>query len=79
MIKIVLAEILFFFENFDFINEYKMNFRVITKNRTANPEMGLFRKSILKPYGRAMAEPTAWELNLLHHCNDHGFDLFYGA
>ena len=56
-----------------------MNFRIITKNRAANPEMGFLQKSILKPYGRAMAEPTAWKLNLLHHSNDHGLDLFNGA
>ena len=56
-----------------------MNFRIITKNRAANPEMRFLQNSILKPYGRAMAKPTALELNLLHHSNDHGFDLFYGA
>ena len=36
----------------------KMNLRIITKN----PEIGFLTKSNLKPYGRARAMPTAWEL-----------------
>ena len=80
MIKIVLSEILLsFFDNSDFINECKMNLRIIMKNHAADPEAGFPTKSILKPYGRATAMPTLWELNLLHHSNDHGFDLFNGA
>ena len=40
----------------------KMNFMVIMKNRASDPEKGFLTKSILKPYGRAAAMPTAWEL-----------------
>ena len=40
----------------------KINFRIITKNRTADPEIEFITKSILKPYGRAAAMPKAWEL-----------------
>ena len=40
----------------------KMNLRIITKNRAADPEIGFLTKSILKPYGRTTAMPTAWEL-----------------
>ena len=40
----------------------KMNLRIITKNHAANPEIGFFTKLILKPYGRAAAMPTSWEL-----------------
>ena len=40
----------------------KMNIRIITKNNAANPEIGFFTKLILKPYDRAAAMPTAWEL-----------------
>ena len=39
-----------------------MNSRIITKNHTADPEIGPLSKSISKPYGRATAIPTAWEL-----------------
>ena len=42
----------------------KINLRVITKNRTADPEIGFLNKSILKPYGRAAAMPTACDLML---------------
>ena len=40
----------------------KMNFGVITKNHPADPEIGFPTKSILKPYSRATAMPTVWEL-----------------
>ena len=40
----------------------KMNSRIITKNHAADPEIGFLTKSISKPYGRAKAMPTAWEL-----------------
>ena len=33
------------------------------KNLAYDPEIGFFTKSILDPYGRAAAMPTAWELN----------------
>ena len=39
-----------------------MNFRIITKNRAADPEIGFLIKSILEPDGHATAMPTAWEL-----------------
>ena len=39
-----------------------MNLRIITKHHAADPEIGFLTKSILKPYGRAAAMPTAWEL-----------------
>ena len=39
-----------------------MNLRIITKNRAADPEIGFLIKSILEPYSRATAMPTAWEL-----------------
>ena len=41
----------------------KMNLRMITKNHAADPGLGFLTKSILKPYGRAAAMSTAWELN----------------
>ena len=41
----------------------KMNLRIITKNRAADPEIGFLTKSILKHYGRGAAMPTAWKLN----------------
>ena len=39
-----------------------MNLRIITKNHAAYPEIALVIKSISKPYDRATAMPTAWEL-----------------
>ena len=42
----------------------KMNFRIITKNHAADPEIGFLTKSISKPYGRATATPPAWKLTL---------------
>ena len=41
----------------------KMNFRIITKNRAADPQIEFRTKSFLKPCGRAAAMPTPWELN----------------
>ena len=43
----------------------KMNLRIITKNRAADPEIGFLTKLISKPYGHATAMPPSWEL-----CND---------
>ena len=43
----------------------KINLRIITENLAADPEIGFLTKSILKPYGRATAMPTAWELKRL--------------
>ena len=40
----------------------KMNSRIITKSDAGDPEIGFLTKSISKPYGRATAMPTAWEL-----------------
>ena len=40
----------------------KMNLRITTKNHADDPEIGFLTKSISRPYGRAMAMPTAWEL-----------------
>ena len=42
----------------------KMNSRIITKNHAADPEIWFLTKSISKPYDRATAMPTAWELRL---------------
>ena len=42
----------------------KINFRIITKNHTADPEKRFLTKSILKAYGRATAMPPAWELRI---------------
>ena len=42
----------------------KVNFRIISKNHAADPEIGFLAKSISKPNGCAMAMPTAWELKL---------------
>ena len=42
-----------------------MNLRIITKNHAADPEIGFLAKSISKPYGRATAMPTAWELKFV--------------
>ena len=39
-----------------------MDLRIMTKNHTADPEIGLLTKSISKPYGRAKVMPPAWEL-----------------
>ena len=40
----------------------KMNLSIITKNYAADPEIEFLTKSISKPYGRATAVPSAWEL-----------------
>ena len=42
--------------------DLKMNLSILTKNHAADPEIGFLTKSISKPYGRATAIPTAWEL-----------------
>ena len=39
-----------------------MNFRIITKNHAADPEIGFFTKMNSKPIDRATAMSTAWEL-----------------
>ena len=44
----------------------KMNLRIKTKNHAADPEIGSLNKSTLKPYDRAAAMPTAWELTFPH-------------
>ena len=41
-----------------------MNLGIITKNRGADPEIGFLTKSVLKPYDRATAMPTAFESKL---------------
>ena len=41
----------------------KMNFRIITKYRWADPERRFLTKSILKPYGYATAMAPAWEIS----------------
>ena len=43
----------------------KMNLRIKTKNRAADPEIRILTKSISKFYGRATAMPPAWELRLI--------------
>ena len=53
-----------FFGNFDSKNGCKMNLRIITKNRAADPAIMFLTKSILRPYGRATAMPTALELKI---------------
>ena len=40
----------------------KMNLRIITKNRAADPEIRFLAKSIITSNGCATAMPTAWEL-----------------
>ena len=39
-----------------------MNSKIITKNHAADSEIGFLTKSISKPFGRATAMPTTWEL-----------------
>ena len=43
----------------------KMNFRLITKSRAADPEIEILTRSILKPYGSAATMPTAWVPRLI--------------
>ena len=38
---------------------------ILMQNGEADPEIGFLTKSILKPYGRATAMPTAWDLSFL--------------
>ena len=42
----------------------KMKIRVITKSHASDPEIVFPTKSISKPYGRATAMSTAWELKV---------------
>ena len=42
-----------------------MNLRIIRKNHAADSEIRFLRKLISKPYGRATAMPTAWELTFI--------------
>ena len=39
----------------------EINLRIIKKNNGADTEIGFPTKSILKPFGRTAAMPTAWE------------------
>ena len=48
--------------NFDFKNGFENEYKDITKNRTADPEIGCLTKSISKPYDRVTPMPPAWEL-----------------
>ena len=43
----------------------KINFRIITKNFSAQAEIRFLTKSILKPFGRTTVMPTAWELKMI--------------
>ena len=43
----------------------KMKLRIITKNHAADPEIEFVTKSISKPFCRATAIPTAWELIMI--------------
>ena len=42
----------------------KMNLRIITKDRAADPEKRFLTKSILTPYGYVTAMPPSWKLKL---------------
>ena len=48
---------------FDIKMSVKMNLRIITKYRAADPEIRFLTKSFLKPYGYTTALPPAWELH----------------
>ena len=50
-----------------FKHGYKNAFKDNNKKSctVADPEIGFLTKSIIKPYGRAAAMPTAWELMIL--------------
>ena len=50
-----------------------MNLRIKTKNHAADPEIGFLTKSISKPYGRATAMPTAWELKAILNTRKAGY------
>ena len=41
----------------------KINSRIITKNHSADAQIGFLTKSISKPYGHLTAIPKAWESN----------------
>ena len=60
--EIILVSRKFFSEILISKMDVKMNLRIITKNRAADPEIVFLIKSILEPYGRSTAMPTAWEL-----------------
>ena len=57
----------------------KMNFRIITKNHAADPEIGFLTKSISKPNGRATAMPTAWELNAFYNFTQCKFQFILNS
>ena len=40
----------------------KSNLKIISKNHAADSEKAFLTNSISKPFGRATASPTAWEL-----------------
>ena len=44
---------------------FKMNLTIITTYHAADSKIRFLTKSILKPYGRATAMPTVWELKRL--------------
>ena len=48
--------------NFNMKINIKINLWIITKYQAADKEIGFLTKSILKPYCRTLAMPTAWEL-----------------
>ena len=54
----------FFFGIFNFINWCQNEFQDNNGKFAADPEIGFLTKTILKPYGRAAAMPTALELKL---------------
>ena len=47
-----------------------MNLRIITKYHETDLEIGLLKKSILKPYGHSTAIPPALELKLTNNWRD---------
>ena len=51
--------------DFDFENGCKNEYKDNNKNHAADPEIGFLTKLISKLYGRPMALPLAWQLNLL--------------
>ena len=53
-----------FFMKFDFKNWCKNEFMYNNEKLAADPEIEFLTKSIPKPYGRATAMSTAWELNV---------------
>ena len=55
----------------------KVNFRIITENHAADPEIEFFTKSISKPYGRATAMAPAWELKIRKINNAYRSFLYF--